>query len=72
MRRRFKADRRLSAEAVVRVYQASKAANVGASPEVTRYAIWTALEEHGYTPLDVFRARIWLRRGKPADYRDGT
>ena len=27
-----------------------------------------ALADVGYTPLDVFRARYWLRQGKPEGY----
>ncbi|HXH78171.1 MAG TPA: hypothetical protein VNJ48_06680 [Nocardioides sp.] len=41
----------------------------GASLEVRNHALRLALGEHGYDPLDAIRARYWLRRGKPANYR---
>ena len=69
MRRRVRGDRSLGAGDVAAIYTREARAHVAASLEVRNHAIRRALAEHGYTPLDALRARYWLRRGKPADYR---
>jgi hypothetical protein len=68
MRRRRRGGRRLTAEEVVEVYNRAEYEARRASPEVRHYAVREALAEVGYTPLDVFRARYWIRQGKPDGY----
>lgn len=68
-RRRGSGDRNLTAEEVVAVYTRERDALAHASLEVRNYAVRQALAVHGYTPLDVFRARYWIRQGKPAGHR---
>lgn len=67
MRRRPRGGRSLTAEQVVEVYDGAMSASLGASPEVRQHAAREALAEVGCTPLDVFRARLWIRAGKPTD-----
>ena len=67
MRRRVSGERVLTAEELVdrsRQIEASLAGSV----EVRRHAWRVGLGSLGYTPLDVFRARYWIRRGKPPGY----
>ena len=66
MRRRRVGRRELTAEQVVAIVRA--AAPADASLEVRNQAVREALAKHGYTPLDAFRARYWLRLGAPAGY----
>jgi hypothetical protein len=69
--RRRRSHRRgdLTAEEVIELSRQAHAANSSASLEVHNYAVREALSQFGYTPLDVFRARYWIRRGRPAEYR---
>ena len=69
MRRRRAGNRRLTAEQVIGLRREVESAYAHASHEVRRHALREALAQYGYTPLDVVRARFWIRRGKPADYR---
>jgi hypothetical protein len=58
----------MTAEDVVAIYTREQLAHAKASLEVRNYAVRLALAARGYTPLDAFRARYWIRQGKPADY----
>ena len=69
MKRRRLANRTLTAEEVVAIEQEVMTAYASASHEVRVHAERQALAVYGYTPVDVFRARVWIRRGRPADYR---
>lgn len=68
MKRRLRRGRGLTAEQLVDL--ATSLPGYRARPPSHMLDQWTAaLRDHGYTPLDVFRARYWLRRGKPEGYR---
>ena len=68
MRRRRPSGRELSAEELVSLAESLPGYGApGLSPMGDQ---WQAgLREHGYDPIDVFRARFWLRRGKPRGYQ---
>lgn len=67
MKRRWGRREGLSAEDLISRSHAIRASLTG-SEEVRRYAYRMALADLGYDPLDVVRARYWIRRGKPSDY----
>lgn len=68
MRSRIRAGRTLSAEQLVRV--AESLPGFGAVGGTAMSDQWEAgLRDRGYDPVAYFRARYWLRRGRPAGYR---
>ncbi|MDQ2782713.1 MAG: hypothetical protein M3Y26_09310 [Actinomycetota bacterium] len=69
-RRRRLGEGNLSAEQLVSEYAriCADTAASGASPEVARHTGICALAELGYSCVDVFRARVWLRIGKRPGY----
>jgi hypothetical protein len=51
------------------LHKSTEVAYQRASVKVRNHAVRQALLEFGFYPVDVFRARYWIRRGKPAGYR---
>ena len=68
VRRRRRGHRNLTAEQVVALGDGAWHVNLRASAEVRHHAQRQALAEFGFDQVDYFRARYWLRRGKPAGY----
>ena len=69
MRRRARRNNpAMTAEELVAHAEGIKRALVG-SLEVRHHSYRVEIEAVGFDPIDVIRARYWIRRGKPAEYQ---
>lgn len=68
MRRRRHGGRSLTADEVIALGETAVAGFERSDPARAR-RLQERLGEHGYTPLDLCRARYWIRQGRPDDYR---